>query len=91
MKEIKAYIRRERINKLVEKLQEAGAPGITIVEVHPMSEHPDKMMTHMDIMMKDADHRRAMVEMLRRNPGMREEMKAIISDAEKPAASPTAK
>lgn len=36
MKEIKAYIRRACANKVVEKLEEAGAPGITIVEVHPV-------------------------------------------------------
>lgn len=36
MKEIKAYIRRSRVNAVVRKLQDAGAPGITIVEVHPV-------------------------------------------------------
>lgn len=36
MKEIKAYIRRSRVNALVQKLQEAGVPGITVVEVHPV-------------------------------------------------------
>lgn len=36
MREIKAYIRRSRINAVVKKLQEEGAPGITIVEVHPV-------------------------------------------------------
>lgn len=36
MKEIKAYIRRSRVNAVVNKLQDAGAPGITIVEVHPV-------------------------------------------------------
>lgn len=36
MKEIKAYVRRSRVNAVVNKLQEAGAPGITIVEVHPV-------------------------------------------------------
>ncbi len=36
MKEIKAYIQRSRVNRTVRKLQEAGAPGVTIVEIHPV-------------------------------------------------------
>lgn len=36
MKEIKAYIRRSNVNQVVERLQESGAPGITIVEIHPV-------------------------------------------------------
>jgi len=36
MKEIKAYVRRSLINALVDRLTEAGAPGITIVEIHPV-------------------------------------------------------
>ncbi len=36
MKEIKAYIRRSCVNKTVNELEKAGAPGITIVEVHPV-------------------------------------------------------
>lgn len=36
MKEIKAYIRRSEVNKIVAELEKAGAPGITIVEVHPV-------------------------------------------------------
>ena len=36
MKEIKAYIQRYRINKVVDALEKAGAPGITIVEIHPV-------------------------------------------------------
>jgi nitrogen regulatory protein P-II 1 len=36
MKEIKAYIQRWRVNKVVDELQKAGAPGITIVEIHPV-------------------------------------------------------
>jgi nitrogen regulatory protein P-II 1 len=36
MKEIKAYIRRCCVNKLVTALEEAGAPGITIVDIHPV-------------------------------------------------------
>ena len=34
MKEIKAYIRRSPVNAVVKKLEDAGALGITIVEVH---------------------------------------------------------
>ena len=34
MKEIKAYIRRERINQVVKTLEKLDAPGITIVEIH---------------------------------------------------------
>lgn len=36
MKEIKAYVRRDHVNKLVAALEKAGAPGITIVDVHPV-------------------------------------------------------
>ncbi len=36
MKEIKAYIRRCCVNKVVDELEQAGAPGITIVEIHPV-------------------------------------------------------
>lgn len=49
-----------------------------------MNEHAAEMNTHMQLMMNNADHRRAMIEMLRRNPQMREQMKQIISEAEKP-------
>lgn len=36
MKEIKAFIRRDRVNETVEALEHAGAPGITVTEVHPV-------------------------------------------------------
>lgn len=36
MKEIKAYVRRSEVNRIVAELEKAGAPGITIVEVHPV-------------------------------------------------------
>jgi len=36
MKEIKAFIKRSRVNKVVDALEKAGAPGITIVEIHPV-------------------------------------------------------
>src|SRR6266536_1756630 len=52
-----------------------------------MAEHPDKMSEHMQAMMNNPECRRAMVEMLRGNPAMREKMRAILADAEKPAAA----
>ena len=36
MKEIKAYIRRDEINDVVERLQRAGAPGVSVIEIHPV-------------------------------------------------------
>jgi len=36
MKEIKAYIQRDLVNNAVHALERAGAPGITIVEIHPV-------------------------------------------------------
>ena len=36
MKEIKAYIRRSHVNEVIDEVQKAGAPGITVVEVHPV-------------------------------------------------------
>jgi len=36
MKEIKAYIKTDRVEKVVQALESAGAPGITVVEVHPV-------------------------------------------------------
>lgn len=41
MKEIKAYVRRDCVNKAVNALQQAGAPGVTIVEVHPVGDGYD--------------------------------------------------
>lgn len=38
MKEIKAYIRREKAEHVVEKLRQAGAPAITLVNVHPVGD-----------------------------------------------------
>jgi len=35
-KEIKAYIQRWRVDKVVQALQEVNVPGISIVEVHPV-------------------------------------------------------
>ena len=36
MKEIKAYIKTERIEPVIQALEKAGAPGITVVEVPPV-------------------------------------------------------
>lgn len=36
MKEIKAYIRRDEVDEVVEKLHEAGAPGVSIIAIHPV-------------------------------------------------------
>ncbi len=36
MREIKAYIGRCCVNKVVDELEQAGAPGITVVEIHPV-------------------------------------------------------
>lgn len=36
MKEIKAYIRRSSVTRVVDRLERAGAPGITVVEIHPV-------------------------------------------------------
>ena len=36
MKEIKAYVQRHLVNNAVDSLERAGAPGITIVEIHPV-------------------------------------------------------
>src|SRR5439155_12812585 len=36
MKEIKAYVRRDEINDVVEQPQRAGAPGVSVIEIHPV-------------------------------------------------------
>jgi nitrogen regulatory protein PII len=36
MKEIRAYIRRDEANQVVEALRGAGAPGVSIIEIHPL-------------------------------------------------------
>ena len=36
MKEIRAYIRRVEVDDLVEKLRAAGAPGVSLIEIHPL-------------------------------------------------------
>lgn len=36
MKEIRAYIRRYDIDEVIEHLRAAGAPGISVIEIHPV-------------------------------------------------------
>jgi len=36
MKEIKAYIRRDEVDQVVEKLEGAGAPGVALIQIHPI-------------------------------------------------------
>jgi nitrogen regulatory protein P-II 1 len=36
MKEIKAYVRRAEVNEVIEELRAAGAPGISVIEIHPV-------------------------------------------------------
>ena len=36
MKEIRAYIRRDKVNQVIEKLRAAGTPGVSIIEIHPL-------------------------------------------------------
>jgi nitrogen regulatory protein P-II 1 len=36
MKEIKAYVQRHLVTNAVDELERAGAPGITIIEIHPV-------------------------------------------------------
>ena len=47
-----------------------------------MAEHLDVMGAHMERMMSEAEHRRAMTEVLREHPAMREQMRAILDAAE---------
>jgi nitrogen regulatory protein P-II 1 len=36
MKEIRAYIRRYDIDEVMEELRAAGAPGVSVIEIHPV-------------------------------------------------------
>ena len=36
MKEIKAYVRRDEIDEVVEALRAGGAPGVSVIEIHPV-------------------------------------------------------
>ena len=36
MKEIKAYVRRDEVDEVIERLQAAGAPGVSVIEIHPI-------------------------------------------------------
>lgn len=42
MKEIKAYIRKERAEKVIEKLEEAGVKGMTVLDANALAEWADK-------------------------------------------------
>lgn len=42
MKEIKAYIRHNKAEKVIKKLEEAGVPGMTILDVNALAEWADK-------------------------------------------------
>jgi nitrogen regulatory protein P-II 1 len=36
MKEIRAYIRRYDVDDVIEELRAAGAPGVAVIEIHPV-------------------------------------------------------
>lgn len=36
MKEIKAYVQKSSVSKLVDRLSNEGAPGITVEDIHPV-------------------------------------------------------
>jgi nitrogen regulatory protein P-II 1 len=36
MKEIRAYIRRDEVDDVAERLQRCGAPGVSVIEIHPV-------------------------------------------------------
>ena len=42
MKEIKAYIRKERADLVIQKLEEAGVTGMTILDANALAELADK-------------------------------------------------
>lgn len=42
MKEIKAYIRREKADIVIEKLEDAGVKGMTVIDVYALCEWADK-------------------------------------------------
>lgn len=42
MKEIKAYIRREKTDIIIKKLEEAGIKGMTIIDVYALREWADQ-------------------------------------------------
>ena len=78
MKEIKAYIKTDKVEQVVTALEEAGAPGITVVEVQPVgygfdanyfsrSSHPTRhyfAITKLEIVAKDEDSHK-FVEIIR--------------------------
>jgi len=42
MKKIIAYIRKEKVNVVIEKLEEAGVKGMTLLDAHALAEWADK-------------------------------------------------
>jgi nitrogen regulatory protein P-II 1 len=42
MKEIKAYIRKEKADIVIEKLEEAGVKGMTLIDANALAEWADK-------------------------------------------------
>ena len=36
MKEIKAYVRKNEVNEVIGSLRAAGAPGVSVIEIHPV-------------------------------------------------------
>ncbi|MBU2446987.1 MAG: P-II family nitrogen regulator [Bacteroidetes bacterium] len=42
MKEIKAYIRRDKTNMVIQKLEQAGVKGMTVIDVSALCEWADK-------------------------------------------------
>lgn len=42
MKEIKAYLRRDKVDLVIQKLEEAGVKGMTVIDVYALSEWADK-------------------------------------------------
>ena len=58
MKEIKAYIRRDNAARVVERLQQAGARGITLLDVHAVGygEEPDYFVRDEDVFTRYHTH-----------------------------------
>jgi hypothetical protein len=53
--------------------------------------HGDRFKRHLELLIKTPNPRRTMIEVLRRDPALREQMRAIIGDAERSAARVGAK
>lgn len=61
-------------------------PKMSEMMLTHMNGNVEMMGRHMQTMMNNAEHRRAMVEMLRANKAVREQMRAVLDDADKAAA-----